>query len=134
MPVIFFTAAIIIVIAAFVVLLGCGPAMGIYALVGFILGTIIGGTRGEVLHDPFGEDTWNEWSWKWASIGAVVGSAVLIGGQMLPIKTLPLNYGKFKLDYELADIRLGSIQIGIYSQALQSAYDKKVSFTFGYYK
>ncbi len=50
------------------------------------------------------------------------------------VDSAPLNYGHFKLGYALADLGLGWIQMTFYQEALQSAYDKELSFTFGYYE
>ncbi len=48
-------------------------------LIGFAVGAMIGGTKGEILRNPFEAETWNNFSWKGALAGGAIGAAVGYG-------------------------------------------------------
>ena len=133
---VFFAIAILIVVASFGVgsfaLPGAGMAMGIWASSGFVIGGVIGGTRGDILHP----DKWGDlsWDWEYAAMGAAAGAAIAAAGQMIPGEVGFMRHLPLELRTPLLNAGVTSVRLVFYKQALQSAYDKELSFTFGYYQ
>lgn len=137
--------AAVIIIASFgvgaIAFAGAGLVMGWWSVAGCAIGFLIGGTQGQILHKPFSKETWENWNWKYAALGAAIGAAVGAASQMSWItSTSKMQYLHYWLKLPNWFVT-GMIEAGfntgsviLCTQALQSGYNWELSFTFGYYQ